>query len=424
MLRSRCPAFLVFSLSVAALAPRGLAQEEERGRPPVEIPDFSNLDEILFEPKFTVSLSLRYVGRVQASFGGLGTIASSSEPGDLISDVTRTYDNGTVGTDTRLDGDGNRIAPDGRTNSWSFRHASQITADESSVVFNTYSTVSEGATAAARSNPGVGADVEFAREFGKFGRLGGVNGDRRVFTWGLLWGFGLNDVNAKARDTIRARLNTLTDTYSLLGAAPPTLTAVDADGDGTSDRDGNGNVITNGYSAPSSTSETVTNADGSSTTYSIDTTVLLANLPDSRTETSEAGAAQIDGIWQIKGAALSLRAGPWMRWQPGERLAVRLSAGGALSLLGMSMRYDERLKLDDPNIVVQENDSSDTQTHAVPGIFGGVDLEWWLTERTGFFGAGYYESYSKNAELSSGGRTGEIKFSGGLGVRAGMTFRF
>lgn len=398
-----------------------LAQDEERARPAVEIPDFSSLDELLIEPKYTVSLSLRYVGRTQAIIRGLGTIASAHEATDVVSDVTRTYDDGFVGVDARVDGDGNRIADDGRTNTWSFRNSSQITPDESSVVFNTYSTTSEGAIVAARAKPAVGADVEFSREVRKFG---GRSEERRTFAWGAVWGFGVSDVNAKASDTIRAQLNTLTDTYSLLGAAPPTLTEVDADANGSPDRDGQGNIITNGYVAPSSTTETVTNADGTTTSYTIDTTVLLANRPDSRTETSEPGAAQIDGIWQIKGAALSLRAGPFLRWQPREHFALRLSAGGTLSLLGLSMRYDERLRMENLNAPVMENESSATSTFTVGGLFGGVDLEWWLTERTGFFGAGYYEDYSKSAELSSGGRTGEIKFTGGLGVRAGLTYRF
>lgn len=408
--------------SVLLLYSSARAQEEEqRARPQVDIPDFSNLEEILYEPKSTMSLSLRYVGRAQAVFRGLGTIASAHESSDLVSDVTRTYDNGSVGTDTRTDGEGNRIANDGRTNTWGFQNQSQITADESSVVFNAYSSVSEGATTQARGKPAVGVDFEHAREFGKFG----VNKQgRAIWTWGALWGAGLSDINAKSRDTIRARLNSVTDTYSLLGAAPPTLTGVDSDANGSTDRDGNGNIITSGYSSPSSTSETVTNADGTTTTYTVDTTILLANLPDTRVTNSVSQGARVDGIWQIKGAALNFRAGPWLRWQPIEKIAVRVSAGGTLSLLGMAMRYDEKLIVDNASSIISDNDASDTESLTMGGIFGGVDLEWWLTERAGFFGAGYYESYSKNTELTTGGRTGEIKFSGGLGVRAGMTYRF
>ncbi len=409
-----CAGLLLYSTAVAQ-------EEEQRARPQVDIPDFSNLDEILYEPKSTMALSLRYVGRAQAVFRGLGTIESAHEASDLVSDVTRTYDNGSVGVDTRTDGEGGRIANDGRTNTWNFQKGSQITADESSVVFNAYSSISEGASTQARGKPAVGVDFEHAREFGKFG----VNKHgRAAWTWGALWGAGLSDINAKSRETIHARLNSITDTYSLLGAAPPTLTAVDSDGDGTSDRDGSGNIITSGYSSPSSTSETVTNADGTTTTYTIDTTILLANLPDSRTTQSVSQGARVDGIWQIKGAGLNFRAGPWLRWQPLEKIAVRVSGGGTLSLLGMAMRYDERLVVDNTSSTISDTDSGEVETLTMGGIFGGVDLEWWLTERAGFFGAGYYESYSKTTELTTGGRTGEIKFSGGLGVRAGMTYRF
>ncbi len=409
---------------LAFLVPPLLAQgsDEPASRPPPEIPDFSNLDELLYVPMNTVSIGVRYLGRATATFGNLGTIATQHEATDLTSEVSRTYDNGYVGLDSRRDDDGNDIADDGRTNTWNMLNQSQITADESSIAFNTYSSTSEGATAAAETKPSAGVDVEFTREWG---RLGQTRADgKRPLSWGTLWGFGLNDVNAKTRATITGTLHTLTDTYSLLGSAPPTLEGIDADADGTIDLDGNGNPVTNGYTSPSSITETLTNADGTTTSYTIDTSILLANRPDTRTETTEPGAAEIDGFWQVKGAYLTLRAGPWLRWQPLEYFALRISGGATVSWLGVQMRYDERIMVENGTTLIQDADESDLRTYGIGGLFGGLDAEWWLTERTGFFGAAYYEQFSRDVQLGAGGREAEVKFSAGLGVRAGLSYRF
>ncbi|HEY0944185.1 MAG TPA: hypothetical protein VGD81_02930 [Opitutaceae bacterium] len=380
----------------------------------------------------TFSLSLRYVGRTKVTFRNLGTIATDRDAGDMTSEVGRSYDDGYVNVDTRTDSSGNDLLDDGTTNSWHYRNASQVTEDESGIAFHTYSSVSEGASVSAEAGASVGLDLEYTRQLGTIGRnpIDDWADEKPIrpalFTWGVTFGFGFNDVNVKTRDTITARLHTLTDVYSLLGAAPPDV----GDGDDDSDDDIN-DTDGIGYTGPSSKLVTVTNPDGTTTTYTVDTTTYLANRPESRTETDTAGGATIDGFWQVKGAYLAVRTGPWVRWQPVERLSLRASAGFAAAWLGLQMRYDEQLvavngvELGDSVLtLIQDTDETDVQSYGIAGVFGSLDAEWWLTQRTGFFASGYYEKFSRKVELTAGDRTADIELSGGLGFRIGITTRF
>ena len=353
-------------------------------------------------PKNSFSASLKYSGRLRASFGNLGTVNSVRDIGDVGSEYLRTYDDGSVGIDTRVTDGGSDLFDDGRTNTWNYAYASQVTPDEQGIAFHTYSSISEGATAEADSGMSVGIDLEYARTLGSFGKRDRYR--EGVFTWGALAGVTLSGVNAETRDTITATLRTVTDTYSLFGATPPAP----------------------GYSAPSSSTQTVANPDGTSGSVFVDTTTFLANRPDSRTETTEAGGAQVDGTWQVRGAFYNLRAGPWLRWQPQPRLSVRLSAGGSIAWMGTTLRYNERLVATDFEVIdaISEMGESESKTSFVAGLFGTVDCEWWMSRRTALFASVSYERYSQAQDLAISGRTARVELSSGPAVRFGITTRF
>src|SRR5688572_7217439 len=100
------------------------AQDEERRAPPVEIPDFSNLDEYIYEPKSTVRFGFRYISGAKTSFSGQGRIPSPEDPGAATgANVARVYHDGSVLPDARvvarLDSGGNPII-DPQTNSPAF----------------------------------------------------------------------------------------------------------------------------------------------------------------------------------------------------------------------------------------------------------------------------------------------------------------
>ena len=80
------------------------AQDDEARRaPPVEIPDFSNLDEYIYEPKSTLTFGVRYVSGAKIGFaGGVGQILSRNEPGEVTgTDAIRIYHDGAVQPDAR-----------------------------------------------------------------------------------------------------------------------------------------------------------------------------------------------------------------------------------------------------------------------------------------------------------------------------------
>src|SRR5688572_18993979 len=91
------------------------AQEgEERRAPPIEIPDFSNLDEYIYEPKSTVRFGYRYVRGAKTSFAGTGRVVAAEDPGPATgANLNRVYHDGAVRPDARavgrVDSSGNPI---------------------------------------------------------------------------------------------------------------------------------------------------------------------------------------------------------------------------------------------------------------------------------------------------------------------------
>lgn len=363
-------------------------------------------------PKNVFSVSLRYLGKADVTFSNLGTIERESEMGEITDLLDRVYTDGYVSTDGRSTGAGLAYADDGATNTWGYTDAGQVTDDGQGIRFTSLSSTAGDATVSASSGQSVGVDVEYSRSFFRSRRDPKTN--RHHAEWGWLMGWGLNAFNASTRDTIHANLNILTDTYSLLGADAPVL--VDTD---TSD-----DVETLGYSAPSTETVTVTNADGTTSEYSVDTTTLLGSTPYERVENTLEGEAEVDGFWQIKGAYFTLRTGPFVRWMPKEHIALRASLGASVTWMGVKMRYAERLRIDDDTTTAEIGETGDTDSYGVGGLFGGVDAEWWLTERTGIFGGAYYESFNKDLNMEIGGRSADVQIGSGLGLRLGISTRF
>ncbi|MFO1449915.1 MAG: hypothetical protein U1F61_17280 [Opitutaceae bacterium] len=393
------PRHLAFPVLFASLACGLHAQNKPE--------DYAALEELFQIPKNSFSLSVRYSGKSSVRFKGLGTIESARSAGTTTDETTRTYDDGTVSIDSRANDDGVDLPDDGRTNTWSYAKTSQVLPDESGIAFHTYSSVTEGAELALSEGATPGIDVEYGHQFGQSKRRNREGTPR--WAWGILLGFGMSDVNLKTRESIRATLNTLTDTYSLLGSPVP---LDDAPDDGTA------------YSAPSTATETITASDGTTSSFTVDTTTLLGNRPESRLLTATPGGAEIEGFWQIKGAYFTLRSGPWVRWQPSEKISVRLSAGATVSWLGMHIRYDERLVRDDVAAEIRATNETQNEGIGIPGVFSGLEAEWWLTQRTGFFGGATFEQFSKDATLEADGRKADVKISSGLGLRLGITTRF
>ncbi len=379
----------------------------------------------LRESKWTVTAGLRASsGGGEVSFGNLGQVPALRTVDPLgQTSAGRNYDNGTVLTDaprlneraggvqdgevtstpggryqiTATDADGNTIVvgdylsyTPGRTRSWGYANADQVTSD-GLIAMSIYSATSEGASAKAEGDAAGGVELGLARRLGRF-----ANG--RV-EWGIGGMVGLTDINSKTRGTVTATLNTLTDFYSLNGQAVPNAP----------------------YSGPSFAD--LLDADGELIAPSgREITTPIGDTPVSRTETSVAGAASIDGYWQIKGAYYLIRVGPQLRARVTDRFALSASAGFAGAYVGTTYRVEEILRTPNPDISITADEERD-QSEFSTGFYGELSAEYWLTPRTGFFAGATYHTLG-NYEQAINGRTASIDLGKGAGFRFGIVTRF
>jgi hypothetical protein len=413
---------LAFVVSALTLGLAHAQDEEERHAPPVEIPDFSNLDEYIYVPQSTVTLGFRHLSGAKTSFSGKGTIAAPEDPGAATgANLDRIYHDGAVHPDARfaprLDATGNPvidpqsgsaifepIAPDGKTNTWSYSDASQVTPDGGYIAFHTFSAdITDTTARQSKSGSTNGLDLAMSRDMGK------LFGSR--IAWTLTAGMSVNDISAKMTDTVQANVTKLTDYYSLFGQVAPTAP----------------------YTAPSSTSQTaldasgnaIFNSDGSTATVSVDTTVLLGNDPAGRTVNSATDTTSVTNHWKVKGAYYTFRVGPTI-WIPiTTRLRASLSLGAALVYAGTTYSVTQTFT---PEL---RADSTETDTSAVykllPGYYADASLQFDLTDRTGFYAGAVFQSagsYKQNVNSTTADYATKIDLSNQNGLRAGMSIRF
>jgi hypothetical protein len=99
-----------------------------------------------------------------------------------------------------------------------------------------------------------------------------------------------------------------------------------------------------------------------------------------------------------------------------------VSAGVAGAYVGTDFIVDEYIELPDVagNIRIQEGSS---EKRFVPGYYGDINIERWLTVRTGFF-AGYGFEKLGDYSQSVRGRTAQIDLGSSSGFRFGIITRF
>jgi hypothetical protein len=437
-LRQPITAFAILLIGLPALA-------QEAPKPPATEIGEPGFDEPMFlplefrPPDDTLHVGIRIGGKAKITFHGLGSMPTNWVPG-LMGDTTTTnrlYADGQVQTDARTRPDGNPVN-DGLTNTWVMNaDAGHIVSDTTpglpagsqAIAFHSYSTESNGATATASSGATPSWDLEFDH------RLGG-----KKVIWGIMFGAGLSDINAKASGTLETSLRVVTHVYSLYGAPAPGF---------PTNADGTLSTTFVGYTAPSTaaTQQYDENgnlqraADGSIVTVNIDNTTLLAQQPN--LAASDDGVlsptpVSFTGKWEVKGAFITIRSGPYVQASLTKRLTVRASAGAAFTLVGARMKYQETATLPVSSATALTIDSttiassSENTTTAKIGAFGSLDAEWMITRRTGFFLGLLYEGYSGTTDIvaakapsaASFDRVAKVETSAGLSFRLGLTARF
>lgn len=405
-------------LSTAAAA---LAQDDERRAPPVEIPDFSNLDEYIYEPRSTLRFGFRYMSGAKTSFSGQGRIPSAEDPGLAIgANLTRNYHDGSVKPDgrtvARLDSSGNPVidpqsnsqvfdpvSPDGRTNSWNYTNASQLTLP-GYVAFHTYSAdVIDTGVRKKESNSSAGMDISTSRDMGKL--FGGR------FPWNLTVGVSINDISANTADKVRASLTTVTDYFSTFGRSIPDAPYSSPSSATTNVLDGSGNAVLN--------------TDGTAQTVTTDTSILIGNEPAGRTTTTATDDSSVSNNWKVKGAYYTFRAGPTILLPISSRLKASFSVGAALVYSGSSYTVTQTLTPAIGNDIVETG--SNSAYKLLPGVYADATLQFDLTERTGFYAGAVVQSagsYNQSVETANLHYTTKIDLANQNGVRAGLSYRF
>lgn len=348
--------------------------------PEDEIPIF-NLDDYYEEPKMTLAVGTRVLGGSKVAFAGNGGVSSVSNIGQITDvDIVRNYHDGTIVRDARTD------ANDGKTNSWAMTDLKQVVNGGADLAFNIYSAQTNNTVSRSR-DPGqsLGTELVVARDMGKLGN--------RV-EWKLFAGVSMNGINSSTRDSVAASLLTVTDLYTLDGQSPPVLVPYAAP---SSSVDSNGNVI--------------------------DTTILLGQRPDSRTETIT--AVTMNNFWKLKGTFLTLRMGPTVYFSLMDNLRFSLSAGPAVVFSGTHYSVEQSLDAPTSDDIVVTVEDRDTAT--LTGYYIDATMEYLITERAGFYAGAFYQTsgdYTQTITDGGASYTTDVDLSKLQGFRAGLNFKF
>lgn len=410
----------LFLLLVPGLA---RAQDDERQqRPPTEIPDFSNLDEYVYEAKSILTIGVRHLSSAKSNFFGGGTIVSTlDEPGPATgANLLRHYHDGTIQPDARFaprtDNAGNpvtdptsgnqifdSVASDGRTNTWAYAEKSQVT-ENGYLVYHAYSArVTDSTIRQLETLASNGLDISASRDMGKlFGSK---------ISWHIVAGVSVTDISADLNSDVRAAISTDSDYYSLFGQSPPEPP----------------------YASPSSKNVTLLDAsgkplltdDGVPQTVVTDTSILLANEAAARITTTIEDETSVRNRWKLKGAFFTFRLGPTIVIPIFSRVQISVSAGPALIYSGTSYTVTQTLSPETGTDITDT--TTDVANKLLPGYFADASLQFNVTDRTGFFAGAVFQSagsFVQQLNNATAQYSSKLDFANQSGLRAGMSYRF
>lgn len=302
----------------------------------------------------------------------------------------------------------------GQTRSWSYVDTSQ--AVNGGIDMHNYGANSEGASREAESGSSGGFDLQLAREIGQIGKKG---------QWGISFSFGVNDFNAKTSGRIKAALLTQAFHFSLRGQTAPTAPYTGPTYTTFNETDGNGQPFIDNTLTPPAQKQNPTG---------LETTVPIADTPVVTDPKSDPGKADIDGTWKAKGAYYMMRLGPSFRYQLTKRISFFGNAGFAAGYYGSVFSLTETLAVPTgvPNRVGSDgvtpqggpSVTGEIRDRSVKfGYYGELNLEFWMTYRTGLFAGVVYEHLGKFRQ-TLGGRTADVDIGGGTAFRVGIINRF
>jgi hypothetical protein len=421
---------LAFFLSAMAIvcALRAQDDDQQQQKPPTEIPDFSNLDEYIYVPKSTAKFGYRYISGAKTHFSGSGIIAAPEDlPDESAPNIARSYHDGSVGPDTRtvsVDvGNGNTALvstpSDGKTNNWSYTDPGQLTSD-GYMQFHLYSAATQAENFGMTGKGNVGMELTVAHDMQRF---------NRHLQWRLFGGMSVNDLQAATFDNVNGTLTTVTDTYDLFGQTPP------APGAGSQ-------TATPTITNPNGSA--LTDSSGNTLTSTVSNNVLLGDAPLARSSTPSAVAAasgEIVNHYKLHGAYATFRGGPQLVYDFNDHLHLTVSVGPALIMAGSNFTVTEALT---PPTGTQIIDTvTNTTNRLLLGYYVDAQLQYDLSDRTGFYVGAFGQSannYHETASASSttisangasysatsgnASYTTDVDFTNQQGFEAGLSYKF
>lgn len=262
------------------------------------------------------------------------------------------------------------------------------------VTFGRYWTEAAGNTIELEDGNNPGVEFKFERIVQRFKR----------FEWGLAATAGISEFNAKTRRGITVNLRGYEYTYNLSGSLPgdgstggPTFSA-----DETEETTAAIGILPNGYDEDTDNYEHNYQAGGRPVT---DRTV------------------DVNGYWQVRGVYYLYRVGPFIRLPLTRRFSISASAGYMGAYVGSKFRYEETMTIPEVSAAYTTGDVVKNNQHYISGYYGDLNVEWWLSTRTGFYVGAAYEKMGDYTQIHDG-RRADVKMDGGAGFRFGIITRF
>lgn len=446
-------------LALAFVAPLlgSLHAQDEQPSEQYEPPPPVGVDVDYFAPsQGKLSIGIGILSGPKISLSGSGNIPSGVNPGLDVgtSGITRTYNDGTVAVDPRVDSNGNKInSADGLTTSWSYNNASQLSSDGNVISMHAYSaTINGDNPQSGQAGASGGYDLTYDRDFGW--HLGKVKID-------LIAGLGLNKISYSISANVSGTMTTLTDTYNVYAPVPSGLgnglPALDANGNTAynpaAGANGNGTGVIGGSLASQGTPYTapvVTSADSNGNPVttsggSVNTGYALDSQPNNRglvngdpgDNNNPGGSedqtqrdlttspAEVAEQWNVTGAYFTFRLGPQFTLPLTENFSANVSGGPALVYVGTTFSVDQTVT--PPTGSPIESTATHSYNTVLPAYFANANIEYSLTDTTGLFvGAAFQASRSYNQSIVApdADYTTRVDFGSQEGVNMGIDFKF
>ncbi|MEQ2007848.1 MAG: hypothetical protein ABMA26_13710 [Limisphaerales bacterium] len=141
------------------------------------------------------------------------------------------------------------------------------------------------------------------------------------------------------------------------------------------------------------------------------------------TRTEATVAAAVTGPRKLEMHAFQLRVGPALAWEPNENWRIGVQAGVALGVGFSRLSFAEQITVAAPNIAPISQSGRSSDAHFWAGLFSALRINRRLSE--------HWDAHMELRHLltdpirhNGPTRSGEINLSDGLGVAAGIGYRF